>query len=88
MPGPDTVPVADRVAASGPQHPVEVLQRESAGHEEAVRAYGSYGEVTIKLVNLAVQAVDGTKVVANISLNRSYDAVGRPRDLGAAGRVR
>ena len=25
-------PVADRVVASGPQHPVEVLQRASAGH--------------------------------------------------------
>ena len=30
--------------------------------------------VTMKLVDLAVQAVDGTKVVANASLNRSYDA--------------
>ena len=28
--------------------------------------------VTMKLVDLAVQAVDGTKVVANASLNRSY----------------
>ena len=43
LPGPDTVPVADRVAASGPQHPVEVLQRASAGYEEAAQAYGSYG---------------------------------------------
>ena len=32
--------------------------------------------VTMKLVDLAVQAVDGTKVVANASLNRSYDAEG------------
>ena len=30
----------------------------------------------MKLVDLAVQAVDGTKVVANASLNRSYDAEG------------
>ena len=43
LPGPDIVPVADRVAASGPQHLVEVLQRASAGYEEAVRADGSYG---------------------------------------------
>ena len=32
--------------------------------------------VMMKLVDLAVQAVDGTKVVANASLNRSYDAEG------------
>ena len=32
--------------------------------------------VAMKLVDLAVQAVDGTKVVANASLNRSYDAEG------------
>ena len=43
LPGPDTVPVADRVAASRPQYPVEVLQRVSAGHAEAVRAYRAYG---------------------------------------------
>ena len=43
LPGPDTVPVADRVAASRPQYPVEVLQRASAGHAEAVRAYRAYG---------------------------------------------
>ena len=30
----------------------------------------------MKLVDLAVQAVDGTKVVGNASLNRSYDAEG------------
>ena len=30
----------------------------------------------MKLVDLAVQAVDGTKVVANASVNRSYDAEG------------
>ena len=32
--------------------------------------------MTTKLVDLAVQAVDGTKVVASASLNRSYDAEG------------
>ena len=41
-----------------------VLQRPSAGYEEAVRADGSY----MKLVDLAIQA--GTKVVANASLNK------------------
>ena len=41
--------------------------------------------VMMKLVDLAVQAVDGTKVVANASLNRSYDARGTARALGAAG---
>ena len=30
----------------------------------------------MKLVDLAVQAVDGTKVVANASVNRSYDVEG------------
>ena len=30
--------------------------------------------VTMKLVDLAVQAMDGTQVDANASLNRSYDA--------------
>ena len=34
--GPDTVSVADRVATSRPQHPVAILQRTQAGHEEAV----------------------------------------------------
>ena len=32
LPGPGTAPVADRVAASGPQHPEEVLQRASPSH--------------------------------------------------------
>ena len=32
--------------------------------------------MTMKLVDLAVQEVDGTKVVANASLHRSYDAEG------------
>ena len=32
--------------------------------------------VTMELVDLAVQAVDGTKVAANASVNRSYDAEG------------
>ena len=37
--------------------------------------------VTMKLVDLAVQAVDGTKMVANASVNRSYDAEGLRRLL-------
>ena len=41
--------------------------------------------VTMKLVDLAVQAVDGTKVVANASVNRSYDAEGLRRSVGAFG---
>ena len=32
----DTVSVADRMATSRPQHPVAILQRTQAGHEEAV----------------------------------------------------
>ena len=32
--------------------------------------------VAMELVDLAVQAVDGTKVAANASVNRSYDAAG------------
>ncbi len=32
--------------------------------------------VNLELVDLAVQAVDGTKVFSNASLNRSYDAAG------------
>ena len=32
--------------------------------------------VTMELVDLAVQAVDGTKVAANASVNKSYDAAG------------
>ena len=37
--------------------------------------------VAMELVDLAVQAVDGTKVVANASVNRSYDAAGLGRLL-------
>ena len=56
LPGPDTLPVADRVAASGPQHPVAVLpaaptehegavqtQRADGGQDEAVRPGGAGG---------------------------------------------
>ena len=43
LPGPDIVSVADRVAASRPQHLVAILQRTQAGNEEAAQADGSYG---------------------------------------------
>ena len=43
--------------------------------------------VTMKLVGLAVQAVDGTKVVANASVNRSYDAEGLRGLSGRLGRA-
>ena len=41
LPGPDTVPVADRVAASRPQHPVALLKETPAEHEGAVQAHGA-----------------------------------------------
>ena len=41
LPGPDTVFVADRMAASGPQHLVAVLQRAQAGYEETVQAHSA-----------------------------------------------
>ena len=38
---PDTAPVADLLAAPGPQHPVEVLPETPAEHERAFQAYGA-----------------------------------------------
>ena len=55
------------------------LWRFYKGHRQAMRTLFERTvrtAVTMKLVDLAVQAVDGTKVVANASLNRSYDAKG------------
>ena len=55
------------------------LWRFYKGHRQAMRTLFERTvrtAVTMKLVDLAVQAVDGTKVVANASLNRSYDAEG------------
>ena len=43
LPRPDTVPVADWVAASRPQHRVAVLQGSSPSHEEAIRAHSAHG---------------------------------------------
>ena len=60
-----------------PDH--NTLWRFYRGHRQAMRRLFE-GTVriamTMKLVDLAVQEVDGTKVVANASLYRSYDAEG------------
>ena len=65
---------------TGWQHPDHnTLWRFYKGHRQAMRTLFERTvrtAVTMKLVDLAVQAVDGTKVVANASLNRSYDAKG------------
>ena len=65
---------------TGWQHPDHnILWRFYRGHRQAMRKLFERTvrtAVTMKLVDLAVQAVDGTKVVANASLNRSYDAEG------------
>ena len=39
LPGPDTLPVADRLAASRPQHAVAVLQGSPACYEKSVQAH-------------------------------------------------
>ena len=65
---------------TGWQHPDHnTLWRFYKGHREAMRKLFERTvrtAVAMKLVDLAVQAVDGTKVVANASVNRSYDAAG------------
>ena len=64
----------------GWQHPDHnTLWRFYKGHRQAMRKLFERTvrtAVAMKLVDLAVQAVDGTKVVANASVNRSYDAEG------------
>ena len=65
--------VVDRVAASRPQHPVAVLPEAPPEYERTVQAHGANGG-TMELVDLAVQAVDGTKVYANAAVIRTYDA--------------
>ena len=60
-----------------PDH--NTLWRFYKGHRQAMRKLFERTVRTamaMKLVDLAIQAVDGTKVVANASLNRSYDAEG------------
>ena len=65
---------------TGWQHPDHnTLWRFYKGHRQAMRKLFERTvrtAVAMKLVDLAVQAVDGTKVVANASVNRSYDAEG------------
>ena len=65
---------------TGWQHPDHnTLWRFYKGHRQAMRKLFERTvrtAVAMKLVDLAVQAVDGTKVVANASVNRSYDGEG------------
>ena len=65
---------------TGWQHPDHnTLWRFYKAHRQAMRKLFERTvrtAVAMKLVDLAVQAVDGTKVVANTSVNRSYDAEG------------
>ena len=65
---------------TGWQHPDHnTLCRFYKGHRQAMRKLLKRTvrtAVAMELVDLAIQAVDGTKVVANASLNRSYDAEG------------
>ncbi len=65
---------------TGWQHPDHnTLWRFYRGHRQAMRKLFERTVRTamaMELVDLAVQAVDGTKVVANASVNRSYDAEG------------
>ena len=70
---------------TGWQHPDHnTLWRFYKGHRQAMRKLFERTvrtAVAMKLVDLAVQAVDCTKVVANASVNRSYDAEGLRRLL-------
>ena len=70
---------------TGWQHPDHnTLWRFYKGHRQAMRNLFERTvrtAVAMKLVDLAVQAADGTKVVANASVNRSYDAEGLRRLL-------
>ena len=65
---------------TGWRHPDHnTLWRFYKGHRQAMRKLFEQTvrtAVAMELVDLAVQAVDGTKVVANASVNRSYDAEG------------
>ena len=73
---------------TGWQHPDHnTLGRFYKGHRHAMRKLFERSvrtAVAMALVDLAVQAVDGTKVVANASVNRSYDAVGLRWSVGAS----
>ena len=70
---------------TGWQHPDHnTLWRFYKEHRQAMRKLFERTvstAVTMELVELAVQAVDGTKVASNASVNRSYDAEGLRRLL-------
>ena len=70
---------------TGWQHPDHnTLWRFYKSHRQAMRKLFERTvrtAVAMELADLAVQAVDGTKVVANASVNRSYDAAGLGRLL-------
>ena len=65
---------------TGWQHPDHnTLWRFYQGHRQAMRRLFERTvrtAVAMELVDMAVQAVDGTKVAANASVNRSYDVEG------------
>ncbi len=65
---------------TGWQHPDHnTLWRFYKGHRQSMRKLFERTvstAVTMELVDLAIQAVDGTKVASNASVNRSYDAAG------------
>jgi len=68
------------------QHPDHnTLWRFYQAHRQAMRKLFKYTVATaveIKLIDLAVQAIDGTKITANASRDRNYDAVELARLLG------
>ena len=73
----DQIPYLWLTGWQRPDH--NTLWRFYKGHRQAMRKLFKHTvrtAVAMKLVDLAIQAVDGTKVVANASLNRSYDAEG------------
>ena len=80
LPRPDTVPLADGLPATGPR-----LWRFYNRHRDGMRKLLKrtvQTAVKMDLMELAVQAVDGTKVRANASKDRTYDAGGLRRLLG------
>ncbi len=73
---------------TGWQHPDHnTLWRFYQAHRQAMRRLLKYTVATaveLKLIDLAVQAVDGTKIAANAAGDRTYDAVGLGRLLERA----
>ncbi len=70
---------------TGWQHPDHnTLWRFYQAHRQAMRSLLKYTVATaveLKLIDLAVQAVDGTKIAANAAGDRTYDAAGLHRLL-------